>query len=369
MAGGRLLVAWAGLSTSSIEVGIACANTSTTCAPGATLHEAWTAIYRSIVTIDDPTPPTASGASGSLFSGGYLRGNATATLGSAADGSGIKAVQVRVDGGRVVGEAALACDYTRSRPCSDVATPTTVPVVTSNIGDGTHVVQVGAVDAGDNFTAASTQTITVDNEPPAPPAPTSPVFATVASERSTISWAEPAGQVSPITQAHVTVCKATSCSTSTQPAGFGPGQATVALPDGPGAYAVSVSLSDGAGNHDPYRAAHWSITLAGPASSTTTRPIPIPTTPSPTPRLRLATPVVAKDRRTIRVRGTATTNGNVRLTLKARINGRVRTTRKQATVTSRRYSATLRLSSRRWRTATLTARHAGTTITKTIRNR
>ena len=34
------------------------------------------------------------------------------------------------------------------------------------------------------------------------------------------------------------------CRTTTQPAGLGSGQATVALPDGPGAYAVSVSLSD-----------------------------------------------------------------------------------------------------------------------------
>ena len=246
-----------------MRVGIACVNTSTTCAPGGTLHHAWTAIYRSIVTIDDPTPPTASGASGSLFAGGYLRGNASATLGSAADGSGIKAVQVRVDGSRVVGETALACDYTRSRPCSDVASPTTVPVVTSNIGDGTHVAQVGAVDAGGNFTPASTQTITVDNEAPAPPTPTSPVFATTAGARATISWTEPPGQVSPVTHAHITVCKATVCRTSTQPAGLGSGQATVALPDGPGAYAVSVSLSDAAGNHDPYRAAHWSITLAG----------------------------------------------------------------------------------------------------------
>ena len=336
--------------------------------PGATLHEAWTAIYRSIVTIDDPTPPTASGASGSLFAGGYLRGNATATLGSAADGSGIKAVQVRVDGGRVVGETALACDYTRSRPCSDVVTPTTVPVVTSNIGDGTHVVQVGAVDAGDNFTAASTQTITVDNEAPAPPTPTSPVFATVAAGMATISWAEPAGQVSPVTQAHVTVCKAAICRTTTQPAGLGSGQATVALPDGPGAYAVSVSLSDGAGNHDPYRAARWSITLAGPAP----RP---PRTPRRRPHrrrpgLRLATP----DRREgpphhQGQRHRRTRNGRVRLTLKARINGRVRTATKHATVTNRRYTATLRLPSRRWRTATLTARHGTTTITRTIRNR
>ena len=354
-----------------MRVGIACVNTSTTCAPGGTLHHAWTAIYRSIVTIDDPTPPTASGASGSLFAGGYLRGNATATLGSAADGSGIKAVQVRVDGSRVVGETALACDYTRSRPCSDVASPTTVPVVTSNIGDGTHVVQVGAVDAGGNFTPASTQTITVDNEAPAPPTPTSPVFATAAADRPTISWTEPPGQVSPVTHAHITVCKATVCRTSTQPAGLGSGQAIVALPDGPGAYAVSVSLSDAAGNHDPYRAAHWSITLAGSLATV----IPTPTPPTPTTPtsagLRLATPIVAKDRRTIRVRGTTAQNtrGRVRLTLKARIAGRVRTTTKHATVTNRRYTATLRLPSRRWRTATLTARHGTTTITRTIRNR
>ncbi len=62
-------------------------------------------------------------------------------------------------------------------------------------------------------------------------------------------------------------------------------------------------------------------------------------------------------------------NGRVRLTLRARINGRVRTVTKQPTVMNRRYRATLRLPSRRWRTATLTARHAGTTITKAIRNR
>ena len=360
-------VRWDGFSTGAVAVGVACRNTTTTCAPGYSLHEAWTAIYRSIVTIDDPTPPTASDASGSLFAGGYLRGNATATLGSAADGSGIKAVQVRVDGGRVVGEIALACDYTRSRPCSDVATPTTVPVVTSNIGDGTHVVQVGAVDAGDNFTPASTQTITVDNEAPAPPTPTSPVFATVAAERATLSWAEPAGQVSPVTRAHVTVCKGAICRTTSQPAGFGSGQATVALPDGPGAYAVSVSLADGAGNHDPYRAARWSITFAGPAPSPA--PAPAPITPSPRPRLRLATPIVARDRRTIRVSGTAAPNGRVRLTLRARISGRVRTVTEHATVTNGRYAATLRLPTKRWRTATLTARHGTTTITRTIRNR
>jgi hypothetical protein len=246
--------------------------------------------------------------------------------------------------------------------------PTSVPVVTANIGDGTHVAQVGAVDAGGNFTAAATQTMTVDNDAPAPPSPTSPVFATVAAERATIEWTEPSSQVSPIAAAHITVCKATSCRTSTQPAGFGSAQAIVALPDGPGTYAASVSLSDAAGNHDPYRAAHWSITRAGAAPSVALPPAK--TTPD-NGRLAVGTATVAKDRRTIRIRGTtaATTQGRVRLTLKARIKGRVRSTTTHAAVTNRRYAATLRLPSRRWRTATLTARHGTTTITRTIRNR
>ena len=106
---------------------------------------------------------------------------------------------------------------------------------------------------------------------------------------ATISWTEPPGQVSPVTHAHITVCKATVCRTSTQPAGLGSGQAIVALPDGPGAYAVSVSLSDAAGNHDPYRAAHWSITLAGSLATVTRSTPPTPSTPT-SAGLRLATP-------------------------------------------------------------------------------
>jgi hypothetical protein len=375
-------VDWPHLQTSTVRVVLACESTPTTCAPGATLHEAWTAIYRSIVTIDDPTPPTASGATGSLFAGGYVRGNATATLGSAADGSGIKAVQVRVDGSRVVGETALACDFTRSRPCSDVPTPTDVPVVTANIGDGTHTAEVGAVDAGGNFTAATTQAITVDNEAPAPPTPTSPSFTTVAGERATISWTEPSGQVSPITRAHITVCKATACRTSTQPAGFGFGQASVALLDGPGAYTASVALADGAGNHDPYRAAHWSITRAGPSPTAPMTAVPTvpptqPVTALPSARLSITASTIARDRRSITVRGTVApgVHGRVHVTVRTRIAGRLHTVATRTAIARHRFQATLRLPSRRWRTATLTARYVRTTThretvrTRTIHNR
>ena len=369
---GSASVDWPNLSTSSVGVGIACTNTSTTCAPGATLHEAWTAIYRSIVTIDDPTPPTASGATGTLFAPGYVRGNVAATLASAADGSGIRTVQVRVDGGRVVGETQLPCDFTRSRPCEDVVAPVSVPVVAANIGDGVHTAELGVVDAGGNFTPATTRTITVDDTAPASPAATSPVLTTTAADRATISWAEPPQQVSALTAAYVTVCSNLACRTTTQPAGLGAGAATIALADGPGTYRVSVAHADAAGNHDPNRAAHWSITRTA-ASTTTDAPSNQPTAPArPTAvRLVLARPTVARDRRTITIRGTVapTARGRVRLTVRARIGGRLRTQTKHATVARGRYTTTLRLPSRRWRTATITARHGTTTTTRTVRNR
>ena len=337
-----------------------------------TLHHAWIAIYRSIVTIDDPTPPTASGATGTLFAPGYLRGNATATLASASDGSGIRAVQVRVDGDRVVGETELPCDFTRSRPCEDVVSPVSVPVVAANIGDGVHTAELGVVDAGGNFTPATTRAITVDDTAPAPPAATSPVLTTTTAHTATISWTEPPQQVSALAAAHVTVCSAVTCRTTSQPAGLGAGSATVALADGPGMYRVSVTHSDAAGNHDPNRAAHWSITRTATSSSTPQTPATPPTTtPLPGARLVIARPMVAKDRRTITVRGTVSPSarGRVRLTVRVRIAGRVRTQTKHAAIARGRYAMRLRLPSRRWRTATVTARHGPTMATRTVRNR
>ena len=355
-----------------MRVGIACINTSTTCAPGGTLHDAWTAIYRSIVTIDDPVSPTASGAGGSLLAGGYLRGNATASLGSASDSTGIRAVQVRVDGDRVVGETQLACDYTRraraamsrlrSRSRSSPRTSGTEP----------GRAQIGAVDAGGNFTAAvDPDDHRRQQRSGRAPGHVAHVRDDLRHDRDDLVDRAPEPGLADHDGPRDRLQGGGGCRTSTQAAGSGRGSRPSQLPDGPGRYTATVSLSDAAGNHIAYNAAHWSVTLAG--SLATVIPTPTPPTPStPTSAgLRLATPTVAKDRRTIRVRGTTAQNtrGRVRLTLKARIAGRVRTTTKQATVTNRRYAATLRLPSRRWRTATLTARHGGTTITRTIRNR
>jgi hypothetical protein len=358
------------LATSSVRVGIACVNTSTTCAPGGTLHHAWSAIYRSIVTIDDPTPPTASGLGGSLFAGGYVRGNAAATLASATDGAGIRVLQVRVDGGRVVGETALACDYTRSRPCGDVSAPTAIPVTTSNIGDGTWTATVGAVDAGGNFTAAGAQRITVDNNAPAAPVRMSASSSITSESSTTISWAEPGGQVSPVTTAHITLCKGAVCRTTTQPAGAGRGVATLAFADGPGQYSVRVALADGAGNFDPNRAAHWTITRVAPSTAPDSPQNHDTQRPAPTSaHLSVARPTIGRDRRTITVRGTvvATARGRVTVIARARVAGRIRTVTRRATIQSGRYRVRLRLPSRRWRSATIMVRYPGNATHRSAR--
>jgi hypothetical protein len=272
-----------------------------------------------------------------------------------------------VDGDRVVGETPLSCDYTRRAPCGDVVAPASVPIVTSNIGDGTWKARVGVVDAGGNFTAAGTQTITVDNGAPLPPPPTSAQFVTTGAATTAISWNEPGGQVSPLTTAHITLCKASACRTTTQPAGSGSGRATLHLADGPGTYTASVALSDQAGNHDPTRATHWAITRVADASTPETPRPTAPRTGSPQrPALQSATltaagPAIARDHRTITVRGTVSpaAKGTVTVTLRAKVAGRTRTVTRTTRIQNRRYRTTLRLPSTRWRTATLTVRYAG----------
>ncbi|MEA2288119.1 MAG: hypothetical protein QOD55_116, partial [Solirubrobacteraceae bacterium] len=126
---------WPGLDTTFVRVGMLCVETS--CATGATLHEAWTAIYGAKVTVDDPTKPIATGGGGPLFAGGYLRGTVNATVGSASDNTGIRALQVR-EGATVVAEALQACDYSRRVPCADLTGGGSVSVSTAALADGAH---------------------------------------------------------------------------------------------------------------------------------------------------------------------------------------------------------------------------------------
>jgi hypothetical protein len=369
---------WRGLSTTGVRVGIRCAAAS--CATGATLHDAWSAIYGATVTVDDPTAPTASGAGGSMLTNAYVRGDATATLNSASDVTGIRAVQVK-EGGTLLAQTQRTCDYSRRVPCTELATPGSVTVATSGMSDGQHTIQVGATDAAGNFGSATSQQITVDNHAPAAPTPTSPLQQTVSSPTATVAWQAPGAQVAPVTKAHITVCGPRTCHSTTPPTGTNDGAATVSLADGFGLYSVLVSLEDAAGNVDGNQIATWQVNYPDPnparpqqpptstPNPTTPIPLPVPQPPPPTQsapakssaRLTAARPTVARDRRTLAIKGTVApgTTGKVTIKATAKIRGRARTVTKRVTIRSRRYAAHLRLPSTKWRSATITVTFAG----------
>jgi hypothetical protein len=243
-------------------------------------------------------------------------------------------------------------------------------------------VQVGVLDAGQNFTAARTEQVTVDNTAPVAPTPKSSTSLTTEAAAAAITWTEPGGQIAPITTTHVTVCGPSGCQASTQAAGSGAGSATIGLP-AYGVYTVAVALEDAAGNVSPSQAAAWSITrpapAATPAPTTPVPPVSIPTSmPDATrtsPRLIVARPTVARDRRTITVRGSvaAGVSGKVTVTASARIHGRTPTVTRKVTIRRRGYSVRLRLPSSAWKTAKIIVRYAGSatrraaTATRTVR--
>jgi hypothetical protein len=368
--GGTGLVADSGaIDTGSVRVGIACSNLSS-CSTGNLKNGAFSAIYAATVTVKDLAAPLVGGASGSVLGAGYIHGTVTAGVTLATDTTGIRTLRVVADGNRTVGESPdrAACDFSRRVPCTSITAPESFSFDSRNIGDGVHTVQVGATDSAQNFTAADTRQITVDNTAPFAPTPTSPTSMTVPAPGATISWADPGGQTAPITTAHIVVCGPAGCVGSTQPEGGGGGSATIPLTAGRGRYTASVSLEDAAGNWVPGVATTWTIDFPAPAQAmpapaptpSTNPPAPLPTVRT-SPRLTAARPKVARDRRTIVVRGSVASGvrGRVTVSATARINSRNRTVRRTATIRNRRYSVRLRLPSARWRTALVTVRFPG----------
>jgi len=121
-----------------------------------------------------------------------------------------------------------------------------------------------------------------------------------------------------------------------------------------------------------------------PTSAPITLPPPVPTVsgvpgsrPLASPRLTVTRPVVARDRRTITIDGrvAAGVSGRVTVTASARIGGRLRTVRGSVPVRRQRFNVRLKLPSRAWTTAKVTARYAGssthraTAATRTVRQR
>ena len=309
------------VASTAVVIGFSCARATTSCATSSTSTRSGPASTPPSSRSTTPSPPTASGPTGTILDGGYVHGTVTASVTGATDTTGIRALQVRVDGDRVVGTSPdrATCDFSRRSPCKPVTSNEEFSFDSRNIGDGTYTAQIGAIDAGRNFGSAGSRQITVDNTAPSAPAPTSPASLTTAATSAVVSWDNPPGQTAPITRAHVTVCGPTGCATTTQ---ADTRTATIGLAQGFGTYTASVALEDAAGNLAPGNAATSAIAFAAASSLppiATPQPGPAPV-PTPTPvrktgaRLTVSRPSVARDGRTIVARGSVAPGATGRVT-------------------------------------------------------
>lgn len=258
-----------GLSAHQLSLSIVCqAPAGQECITGATLHKVWAALYGATVTISDPTPPMLSSPSGSLWENGtadsYHKGNESLTVEADDIGGGVQSIILAADGQQVATYAA-PCNFTYPQPCPSATGPQTLTLPTSELSDGTHTLTLVALDAAGNESTLASKQITVDNTGPAAPVDLAATPTSADPNTFTVTWADPSGQVAPITQATYQVCpsgSAIGCSTPEQTPPAGP--ATVSVP-GPGTWTLTVWLTDQAGNGSSSSAARISLTV--PASS------------------------------------------------------------------------------------------------------
>jgi hypothetical protein len=211
------------------------------------------------VRVDDWTEPALTPHSGALWRAGWHRGHEEAAT-IYTDNVGIMVTRMIVDGEQrdvqdyrdVRWPAWVRCDFTRPRPCVDVA-PGGLGLNTAALTDGTHEMRVEAVDAAGNV-AGVTHDLHVDNHAPAKP----DALALDGGEGwravndFTVRWSNPAGQVSPIVRARYRLCGASGCTEGSRD-----GEDLLSLPlqvPAPGEYTLRVWLEDAAGNHDADRA-------------------------------------------------------------------------------------------------------------------
>lgn len=151
------------------------------CAPG-TAPPAETTLYRSRVTLDDPTLPVAQPIDGTLLAGTVRQGDLGTLQVAAHDGqSGVVAATLSLDGGAPstigAGNPLNGCrtPYVSSRPCpSDFAPVFTID--TTTLAPGAHSASGTVTDAAGNETSWGPVSFTVESvaAPPAPEPPSIP---------------------------------------------------------------------------------------------------------------------------------------------------------------------------------------------------
>jgi hypothetical protein len=312
-----------GLSASQLTLGVVCqAPSEQECVTGATQYGAWAAMYGATVTISDPTPPTLSTPSGSLWqlgeAGGFHKGTESVTTSAQDVGGGVQSIVLSADGHPIETYTAR-CNFTFPQPCPLSTGTQTLTLPTTEISDGTHTLTLLATDAAGNQSTVASEQITVDNGAPSPPTGLTATATHAGGSTFTATWTDPSGQVAPITAATYQLCPANgsgACGAPTSTPADGP--ATVTVPS-PGTWSLAVWLTNAAGNSTPANAAH--ALLTAPAAPDNSGPGDGSATGSTTPKATIHVGESLRGRElVIHVSGPAT--GRVRVSFTGRLRGR-----------------------------------------------
>ncbi|MCW2985193.1 MAG: hypothetical protein JWR63_2763, partial [Conexibacter sp.] len=200
-----------GLSASSIILGMYCRdNVNHLCGNGFSLTNIDVQIFSAFLTIADPVAPSVGTPVGAGWTQeGWVGGTLPLAM-SSSDNTGVSATRVYADGS-LVGTLQRSCSYDRPRPCSDEPTGA-VGLSTAGLADGSHVISVGAVDAGGTETKVTRPTeLLVDNNAPAAPVGLASPEAVSATNSFSASWTLPSDAGSPIVAARYQLCQADVC--------------------------------------------------------------------------------------------------------------------------------------------------------------
>jgi len=320
-----------GLSAQELAIGIVCeAPTGDECVTGASQHKVWAAMYGATVTLSDRSPPTLNEPSGALWgpgeADGFHKGTESVTVAAQDVGGGVASIVLAIDG-QAVETYNASCNFTFAQPCPSSTGGQTLAFPTTELSDGTHTLTLVATDAAGNQSTVASEQITVGNNPPAAPVGLAATPTQAGGATFTATWADPSGQLAPITAATYQVCPASGtgpCSGPTAAPAAGPAMVTV---PGPGTWSLAVWLTNAAGNGSATNAAHATLTVPaansgggalGSGSNGTSKAAN--RSPAPTATIHVSETLRGRVL-VVHVRGPAT--GTVRVSFVGRLGGRI----------------------------------------------
>ena len=134
------------------------------CPPGAAVHS-----FKTVVRIQDATPPALAITGGGLASGHWVRGDAAVVF-DRWDSTGIGSSRLQAGAAQVAGWAHPGCDFSRVAPCESGNAAGAMLAPATPLGEGAQTLSVVVTDTAGNEGAAPFVAY-VDNTPPARRAP------------------------------------------------------------------------------------------------------------------------------------------------------------------------------------------------------